>query len=374
VAILYLDSTFLEVKSAAMNLSQSYAEPSVEHKIGAMNNSGTSSKLSRSSKVSVSMRLPDPKWVEKFRTELSIGTQDPIFHDTYIFSAPQFQLVKVKVELYHQYGIKKNLHNRKAKSEMTLVGEGVFSIDELIKSSMSLTKSAITNSQNKRLEQRMSDYGIGSRIVLRYEDVEQTNEQVTFQFRAMEFEVKSAIMYKLLRNRSLGEFVLVHTSEKRRNNRKAGTLFDEVELPVKEIVRNDLDRLMRLEVYQCRKRGPDVLLGETDFSINQIKKSKSRAFSSYSMKNLVGKLHVVTLKEWNAYQFIDYIHGGMTVSLYLAIDFSLGNKDFNDPFSLHYINDKMEEEESSDEGEESQLVGKRKKKKSWQHLQAEEAE
>ena len=54
------------------------------------------------------------------------------------------------------------------------------------------------------------------------------------------------------------------------------------------------------------------------------------------------------MKEWNSYQFIDYIYGGMTCNLFLAIDFTEGNKPFHDPFSLHYMNPREVEDESSD--------------------------
>ena len=150
---------------------------------------------------------------------------------------------------------------------MTLIGEALFNMDELMKTSMSILKSPISNSKNPSLEKKMGDEGINSRIVLRYEEIEQTNDQVTLQFKLVEFEAKGNMIYKLYRNRSLGEFVLMYTSEKRRNN-PDGALFKECEFPVKELVRNDLERLIKLEVYSCKKRGLNELIGEVNITIH----------------------------------------------------------------------------------------------------------
>ena len=44
------------------------------------------------------------------------------------------------------------------------------------------------------------------------------------------------------------------------------------------------------------------------------------------------------MREWNKYAFIDYIYGGMTVSVFVGMDFTNGNKPWKDPYSLHYVN------------------------------------
>lgn len=59
----------------------------------------------------------------------------------------------------------------------------------------------------------------------------------------------------------------MYSSEKRRNNMD-GASFNECEFAVKELVRNDLERLIKLEVYSCKKRGLVELLGEVNFSLH----------------------------------------------------------------------------------------------------------
>jgi len=62
----------------------------------------------------------------------------------------------------------------------------------------------------------------------------------------------------------------------------------------------------------------------------------------------------------------------MNLSLFLAVDFSLGNKHYKNPYSLHYINDKVPYiDTDSDDGDMSPSPGSMskmkmaKKKLSW---------
>ena len=78
-------------------------------------------------------------------------------------------------------------------------------------------------------------------------------------------------------------------------------------------------------------------MGEADFSVADLVTAEKRVFNIYKGKGIFGKLEFVSVKQWNKYTFIDYVYGGLTTSLYLAVDFSLGNKSWKDPMSLHYV-------------------------------------
>ena len=56
-----------------------------------------------------------------------------------------------------------------------------------------------------------------TRVVMRYEEVEQTNIQLKFQFMVTDFEERGALVFKLCRNRSLGEFTVAYESGRRKN-------------------------------------------------------------------------------------------------------------------------------------------------------------
>ena len=76
-------------------------------------------------------------------------------------------------------------------------------------------------------------------------------------------------------------------------------------------------------------------------SVHDMEHSKTKCFNVYINKVLKGVIEVVSIELWNKYAFIDYIYGGMTVSLFVAIDFSLGNKNWSKPDSLHYISEEI---------------------------------
>ena len=222
---------------------------------------------------------------------------------------------------------------------------------ELLETSMSLLKKPIKNKTNTKLETRMNDLNLGSNIVLRYEEVEQSNEQIKMQFKIKEFITDDNLLYKIYRNRSMGDYVSVYTSKYYKNNPN-GVQFKEIEFPLKTIVRNDRERSIRFEVWKRSvKYKTETILGEGEFSIaniNRMPDGRPKEFVCLHKKQLAGKVEVVKMEEWHKYQFIDYILGGMTVSLFLAIDFSLGNKHYKDPYSLHYIDEQYHNVESSD--------------------------
>lgn len=51
---------------------------------------------------------------------------------------------------------------------------------------------------------------LNTRCILRNEEIEQTTDYVKLAFRAFEFEnIRGTLSYRMYRNRSLGEFVLI---------------------------------------------------------------------------------------------------------------------------------------------------------------------
>ena len=76
-------------------------------------------------------------------------------------------------------------------------------------------------------------------------------------------------------------------------------------------------------------------------SVYDMVNARNKCFNVYIGKVYKGQVEVISVEEWNKYAFIDYIYGGMTVSLFVAIDFSLGNKNWSKTDSLHFISDEI---------------------------------
>ena len=85
--------------------------------------------------------------------------------------------------------------------------------------------------------------------MLRYESIEQTNNQYNITLQLQDFVEKGSMLYKLYRNRSLGEFTMIYQSEKRKNNPPQGAQWKTLKIPAKELCRNDTQRILKLEIY-----------------------------------------------------------------------------------------------------------------------------
>lgn len=111
-------------------------------------------------------------------------------------------------------------------------------------------------------------------------------------------------------------------------------------LPMKELCRNDMNRMLRLDVFEWRRVKGTIwqfFVAEMPFTINEIEGEIGKYKNMYRDKLVSGKMKFVQFEKSYEFQFIDYIHGGCDVSVLLAMDFSLSNKHYSNPQSLHYM-------------------------------------
>ena len=60
---------------------------------------------------------------------------------------------------------------------------------------------------------------------------------------------------------------------------------------LKEMVRNDLSRLLKIEIYLYNKRGDDIILGKAEFCLNDIiRDNLHRTINVYLNKAPTGKI------------------------------------------------------------------------------------
>ena len=79
-------------------------------------------------------------------------------------------------------------------------------------------------------------------------------------------------------------------------------------------------------------------MGESDITVHELLGGK-HIWNMYKNKGISCSMEFIDLTSWNKYTFIDYVYGGLTTSLYVGCDFSLGNKSWKDRFSLHYVDE-----------------------------------
>lgn len=101
---------------------------------------------------------------------------------------------------------------------------------------------------------------------------------------------------------------------------------------------------LKLSVYDWDKNSAPDLIGYTNFTVAQLKeldqqKSQSLTLNDDKKKKSTGKIHVKSLSIIQAeeeYSFIDYLSGGLEISLLVAVDFTGSNGNPTDPNSLHF--------------------------------------
>ena len=73
------------------------------------------------------------------------------------------------------------------------------------------------------------------------------------------------------------------------------------------------------------------------FNVAEIENQLGKYRPMYKDKLAEGKMKFMQFEKSYEFQFIDYIHGGCDVSVLVAMDFSLSNKHYSNPQSLHYM-------------------------------------
>ncbi len=93
-------------------------------------------------------------WVEKARSEIVVGKEKPIFMDSFIFEAVNFERLIIKVAIYHIIGDKKQLKLKRYETDKLdltkhkFIGEQRFRIYDIVRNGKYETK-AIENNNPK---------------------------------------------------------------------------------------------------------------------------------------------------------------------------------------------------------------------------------
>jgi hypothetical protein len=91
MAIVYFDQDALEFKGSKKDNSSHYTSQANSSKDGSKAGSGHDEGACGHS----------IRWEEKFRTKVLADDHNPIHSESFVFSAQRFDLIKIKVELYH---------------------------------------------------------------------------------------------------------------------------------------------------------------------------------------------------------------------------------------------------------------------------------
>lgn len=125
-------------------------------------------------------------------------------------------------------------------------------------------------------------------VTIRYEEIDQTNSMVKIGFGIKDFNQRGLMFYQISRSRDLGEFVPLFTGEKKKNDRINGTFWDAQDFMMRDICRNDDNRLLRVEIFETLKKGNNKSLGSVELTIKEMGIDGKKLFTVFNKKLLAG--------------------------------------------------------------------------------------
>lgn len=147
--------------------------------------------------------------------------------------------------------------------------------------------------------------------------------------------------YKSRRNSQgvLIDFLLVHETEYHSNNLNPS--FKEFEITSSKLTSNDMNAPVKIEIWDHENSGKHRVIGETTIKmIDVIEKPQFTCkFVNHKKKKEVGSLVFEYVRCSRYFDFVDYLRGGLEISLIVGIDFTGSNGTPSRPESLHYMRD-----------------------------------
>ena len=135
------------------------------------------------------------------------------------------------------------------------------------------------------------------------------------------FYVSSPFL-RFFRTREDGNPLKVHETERVQKN--LNPKWQQFEVKMQKLCNGDPYRPIRVECWSHKKNGKHQPMGESQFSIQDIRDGKREFLIRKNNKN-AGSLYLANFASKANYEFLDYIRGGEELNLICAIDFTGSN-------------------------------------------------
>ena len=165
-----------------------------------------------------------------------------------------------------------------------------------------------------------------------------SNNQIKLHFTGRDFN-QSVLMYRLYRNKQIDteEFVPIYESETCRKV-NGGYQFKMAELGAYTLIRDNFDRLVLIQVFEWKPNGRHISLGICKFLCQEILGVSPDPLLIKTKKNkTVGRLEIAKAEYLERFSFLDFVFGGLEITMTVAIDFTLSNGNPHERDSLHYF-------------------------------------
>jgi len=185
-------------------------------------------------------------------------------------------------------------------------------------------------------------------VILRAEEISQTNDLAHFEFACSGLDRKdwfgfgrSDPFISISRSREDGTFVKVYQSETIFKNLHPH--FKPFSIRTQVLCNGDLDRPLRIEVWDYNSNGSHAYIGSFVTSLRALQSGKSFTLENERIKEKKGSkysgsgvLHVKNARIEKRHSFLEYIRGGCELNLIVAVDFTASNGAPSTPQSLHH--------------------------------------
>ncbi|XP_065837296.1 copine-5-like [Oscarella lobularis] len=295
--------------------------------------------LSKSDPLCVLYEKRQDAWTECGRTEVINDTLDPQFSTTFIVDYHLDELQLLKFVVYDVDSSSADL------SSHDLIGEAEVTLSSIIISSPELVKE-LRLAKNPQKKNR-------GMIHLVAEEVKESKSIIRFDIAARNLKNKCSSLKRFLRNSSTflelrrknedGSEVLVYKTEVVKNS--ANPHWTCFEIPSWKLCNSDYARPIEFTCKHWKSSDTAVVIGRAFVSVEELLGqqmftknlvSSSSSSSSSSKKRPPGTLLFQSVSPTPIYSFVDYLKGGCSLSVMVAVDFTASNGVPSLPHSLHY--------------------------------------
>ncbi|XP_065898772.1 copine-9-like [Dysidea avara] len=277
-------------------------------------------------------------WTLVGRTEMIRDNLNPKFSKKFVvpYNFEEVQLYRASV--YDVDVSDKNIDNI---NKHDFIGEAEFTIADVVTAGKSFSKELISH--------KRKSCGV---IHIQGEEIGESKYDITMKLYCTkldkkDFFGKSDPFVEVSKVQEKGERIVVYRSKAMMKT--LDPRWTPFTRPIQSLCNGDWDRLIQFRVYDWNKSGVHKLIGETSCTLRKLttqqigEKVTELALINPELKAKKGSryhdsgiLHFANVSYTASFTFIDYIKGGCSINLMVAIDFTSSNGKPINPNSLHY--------------------------------------
>ncbi|CAH0476660.1 unnamed protein product [Peronospora belbahrii] len=279
------------------------------------------------------------QWTQLGKTEAKKNELNPTWIKLFILEFHFESIQQLKVEVYDQ-----DSSSPGKLKEQDFIGKAEFTLGQLMGAPGQSGSFLLTREKSTTVKHQGT-------LLVKAEEVKASSEAVRLRFCATGLANMDGIFGKsdpflvISRLREDGEsWTQVHRTETIDNNLNPN--WKRFELPLQQLCNGDYKRPLSLQVFDEDRGGKSELIGQVQTTLEEIQGKRGTNFVLHNemLKKKKGKKYtnagLLVAAEADIYRehtFIDYLRGGLEISLIIGIDYTESNGPPNDPRSLHFI-------------------------------------